>query len=194
MRKLNANFEELDLGEEAAVEDTRTMADVMREKRQKQDLELEEAKNKQETVEERKARLAAYRDLLRKMKEEKRQQELDDFNKRLDAKPAGDNLYNQFRKIDENKKNLDAESELEKRRQIYKNVRKDIEKNEQAQKELAYKEKMSSLEQRTSLKEQEKKLKDQLIVLDEEEKQRAVAIKQQESKNFLDNIKTYNVD
>ena len=128
------------------------------------------------------------------MKEEKRQQELDDFNKRLDAKPAGDNLYNQFRKIDENKKNLDAESELEKRRQIYKNVRKDIEKNEQAQKELAYKEKMSSLEQRTSLKEQEKKLKDQLIVLDEEEKQRAVAIKQQESKNFLDNIKTYNVD
>jgi len=59
MRKLNANFEELDLGEEAAVEDTRTMADVMREKRQKQDLELEEAKNKQETVEERKARLAA---------------------------------------------------------------------------------------------------------------------------------------
>ena len=128
------------------------------------------------------------------MNEEKRQQELDDFNKRLDAKPAGDNLYNQFRKIDENKKNLDAESELEKRRQIYKNVRKDIEKNEQAQKELAYKEKMSSLEQRTSLKEQEKKLKDQLIVLDEEEKQRAVAIKQQESKNFLDNIKTYNVD
>ncbi len=59
MRKLNANFEELDLGEEVAVEDTRTMADVMREKRQKQDLELEEAKNKQETVEERKARLAA---------------------------------------------------------------------------------------------------------------------------------------
>ncbi len=59
MRKLNANFEELDLGEEVAVEDTRTMADLMREKRQKQDLELEEAKNKQETVEERKARLAA---------------------------------------------------------------------------------------------------------------------------------------
>jgi hypothetical protein len=59
MRKLNANFEELDLGEEAAVEDTRTMADVMRDKRQKQDQELEEAKNRQETVEERKARLRA---------------------------------------------------------------------------------------------------------------------------------------
>jgi len=59
MRKLNANFEDIDLGEDAVVEDTRTIAEVMREKRQKQDLELEEAKNKQETVEERKARLAA---------------------------------------------------------------------------------------------------------------------------------------
>ncbi len=106
----------------------------------------------------------------------------------------GDNLYNQFKKIDENKKTQEAESELEKRRQIYKNVRKDIEKNEQAQREIAYKEKMSSLEHRTSLKEQEKKLKDQLVVLEEEERQRAVTVKQQESKNFLDNIKTYNVD
>lgn len=72
MRKLNSNFEELDLGEEGTVEDTRTMAEVMRDKRLKQDQELEEAKNRQETVEERKARLAAQRDLLRKMKEEKR--------------------------------------------------------------------------------------------------------------------------
>ena len=93
MRKLNANFEELDLGEEDAVEDTRTMAEVMRDKRLKQDQELEEAKNRQETVEERKARLAAQRDLLRKLKEDKRQQELEDFNKRLDAKPAGGDLY-----------------------------------------------------------------------------------------------------
>ena len=33
-----------------------------------------------ETVEERKARLKAQRDMLRKIKEEKRQQELSDFN------------------------------------------------------------------------------------------------------------------
>ena len=67
---------------------------------------------------------------------------------------------------------------MEKRRQIYKNVRKDIEKNEQAQREIAYKEKMSSLEHRTSFKEQEKKLKDQLVILEEEERQRAVTVKQ----------------
>jgi hypothetical protein len=92
------------------------MAEVMRDKRQKQDQELEEAKNRQETVEERKARLAAQRDLLRKLKEDKRQQELEDFNKRLDAKPVGGDLYNQFKKIDENKKGMDADAELEKRR------------------------------------------------------------------------------
>lgn len=86
------------------------------------------------------------------------------------------------------------DAELEKRRQIYKNVRKDIEKEEQAQRELAYKEKMASLEQRTSLKEQERKLKDQQVAQEQEERQRAAATKQQESKNFLDNIKTYNVD
>lgn len=66
----------------------------MRDKRQKLDQELEEAKNRQESVEERKARLAAQRDLLRKLNEDKRQQDLADFNKRLDAKPVGGDLYN----------------------------------------------------------------------------------------------------
>ena len=36
-----------------------------------------------ETMDERKARLAAQRDLLRKMKEEKRQKELNEFNAQL---------------------------------------------------------------------------------------------------------------
>jgi len=64
MRKLNANFDEMDLGEEEeAVEDKRTMAEVLRDKRLKQEQELEEVKmnaeGKQESVEERKLRLAA---------------------------------------------------------------------------------------------------------------------------------------
>lgn len=122
MRRLNQNqFEELDLGEdEAAVEDKRSMLEVMREKRIKQEKENEEAKNrqeiKQETVEERKARLAAQRDLLRQMKEEKRQQELEDFNNKLQTQPAQDNLYNQFKKMDEGKKLAGEQSELDKRR------------------------------------------------------------------------------
>lgn len=137
------------------------MAEVLRDKQQKQDQALEEAKGKQETIEERKARLAAQRDLLRKMKDEKRQQELEDFNKRLDAKPEEENgLYNQFKRIDEGKKNLSAEEELEKRRQIYKNVRKDLGKDEAARKEEAYANKMASLEMRSNLKEQDRKHRD----------------------------------
>ena len=59
MRKLNNQFDEINLGEEEEVEDKRSMAEILREKQQKQDQLLEEAKGKQETVEERKARLAA---------------------------------------------------------------------------------------------------------------------------------------
>lgn len=72
------------------------------------------------------------------MKDEKRQQELEEFNKRLETKPEDKNLYNQFKRIDEGKKNLSAEEELDKRRQIYKNVRKELGKDEIAKKEEAY--------------------------------------------------------
>lgn len=64
------------------------------------------------------------------MKEDKRQQELEDFNNRLQFKPADDELFNQFKKMDESKKLPGADSELDKRRQIYKNVRKEIDRDE----------------------------------------------------------------
>lgn len=44
-------------------------------------------------------------------------------------------------------------SDLEKRRQIFKNVRKEIDIDEKASKEKAYKEKIASLETKTQLKE-----------------------------------------
>lgn len=57
-----------------------------------------------ETMDERKARLAAQRDLLRKMKEEKRVKELNEFNAQLkdDAAPQK-NLAEEFKQIDANK-------------------------------------------------------------------------------------------
>lgn len=68
--------------EEEKKEDTRSFMEIMREKNAK--AEQENASKKavagQETVEERKARLLAQRDLLRKMNEEKRQKELQEFN------------------------------------------------------------------------------------------------------------------
>jgi hypothetical protein len=124
------------------------------------------------------------------MKDEKRQQELEEFNKRLEAKPEENNLYSQFKRMDDGKKNLSAEEELEKRRQIYKNVRKELGKDEAAKKEEAYTQKMASLELKSNQKEQDRKQS----ALEEQERERTAASKQQESKNFLDNIKTYNVD
>jgi len=84
LNKLNAIDDFVDPGATSnEPEDKRSMAEIAREKRLKAEQEVENAKNRPETVEERKARLAAQRDLLRKMKDEKRQAELDDFNNRL---------------------------------------------------------------------------------------------------------------
>lgn len=77
---------------------------------------------------------------------------------------------------------------------IYKNVRKEIDKDEQVQREHAYKEKISDLERKQTMKDAERKILDQQKAKEEEEKLKIAAAKQQESKNFLDNIKTYNVD
>ena len=69
--------------------DGRSMLEVMREKREK--AERDNAAKKQElgiteggeTVEQRKARLLAQRDLLRKAKQEKREAELIEFNEKM---------------------------------------------------------------------------------------------------------------
>ena len=69
--------------------DGRSMLEVMREKREKAERENAEKKKELgigeggETVEQRKARLLAQRDLLRKAKQEKREQELKEFNEKM---------------------------------------------------------------------------------------------------------------
>ena len=124
--------------------DTRSMLEIMREKRAKAEQENEERKKEvgdgAETVEQRKARLLAQRDLLRKQKAEKREQELKEFNDKMgleDGSAGQKSLFDQFKQLDENKKvptmgsvagGVDAN--LERRRQIFKNVRKEIEKDD----------------------------------------------------------------
>lgn len=77
MKNLN-KIEEPDFGqndEEEKKEDNRSMIQVMQDKQKAQEAALAAQKANQptgETVEERKARLAAQRDMLRKLKEEKR--------------------------------------------------------------------------------------------------------------------------
>ena len=68
---MNKGFDEVVESEEKK-EDTRSMLEVMREKNAKAEKELEAARPKGETIEERKARLLAQRDMLRKMKEVER--------------------------------------------------------------------------------------------------------------------------
>ena len=67
-----------------------------------------------ETMEERAQRLKAQRDLLRQMKEEKRQKELDDFNNQMESATQAPNLAAEFRQMDANKQLPD--SELDRRR------------------------------------------------------------------------------
>ena len=195
LNKLNAIDDFVDPGATSnEPEDKRTMAEIMREKRLKAEQDLEEAKNRQETVEERKARLAAQRDLLRKMKDQKRQEELKDFNQRFGESKAaqGDDLYNQFRKMDAEKKNPD--SELERRRQIFKNVRKEIARDENIKRENTYKEKMASLEQKSKQKDIERKQKEQEQAELEMQKQAETKAKEEASANFLDGIKSYKIE
>ena len=97
-----------------------------------------------ETMEERATRLKAQRDLLRRQKEEKRQRELDDFNNQMEQAKTAPNLADEFRQMDANKQL--PSNELDRRREIYKNVRKDILKTDQANKEKAIQEKMRSME------------------------------------------------
>ena len=49
-----------------------------------------------------------------------------------------------------------VDADLERRRQIYKNVRKDIEKDEQQQKDMTYKRKMTELEEKVSNRDKER--------------------------------------
>ena len=73
-----------------------------------------------------------------------------------DGSAGQKSLFEQFKKLDEEKKapQLGAgsagtelvDANLERRRQIYKNVRKDIERDEQEKKNMTYQRKMTELE------------------------------------------------
>lgn len=99
-----------------------------------------------ETMDERKARLKAQRDLLRQIKEEKRQKELSDFEANLNA-PNKPSLAEEFKNMDANKQLPQGSNpEMDRRRMIYKNVRKDIADADALAKQKTIAEKMSAME------------------------------------------------
>ncbi len=117
------------------------MAEVLKAKREQTEKVIEEAKQV-ESVAERKARLLAQRDLLREHKKKQMAQELSDFNEKTKTK---DNLYSELKKIDEGKQASESLDEVEKRRQILKGVKQQIEKEEAVQKQLSMSQKGGSI-------------------------------------------------
>ena len=79
------------------------MKELFEQKRLAAEKVLEEAKEHGK-IEERKNRLLAQRDLLRKAKEQERQEELEEFNKKTETKS---DLFAELKRMDENmKKNV----------------------------------------------------------------------------------------
>jgi len=94
--------------------------------------------------------------------------------------------------MDAEKKNPDTD--LERRRQIFKNVRKEIQRDENIKRENTYKEKMASLEQKSKLKDEEKKTREQELESQEHQRQATLKAKEAASTNFLDGIKSYKIE
>ena len=148
-------------------------------------------------MEERAARLRAQRDIIKKQKEEKRLKELEQFNKNMSQAtgPATGNedLFASFKQIDKGTNGPNM-TEMEKRRAIYQQVRKDITADEQRKKNQNYNTKMAELERKATQKEAISMAQRQK----EDEEAAAQAKKQQESqsttKSLLDNISAFNVE
>jgi hypothetical protein len=98
--------------------------------------------------------------MLRRLKEEKRQQELNEFNSQLNSgNSAKPNLAEEFKQMDA-KKQLPAGSnpEMDRRRMIYKNIRKEISEQDTAAKNKAIEQKMQAMEAKVRQREQERRL------------------------------------
>ena len=165
LKKLNGGFDEILPEEEEKKDDCLSMAEAMKAKRMATEKEIENNKAKGESVEERKQRLLAQRDALRRQKEAKRQAELDEFNQNLQSNigPSSSNVFEDLVAADAKlkKQNAPFDPEMERRRQIYKNVRKEIEQDEKKEKKLDYERKMTALESKVKDAEEEKRRKEQ---------------------------------
>lgn len=133
--------------------DAPSMAEVLAKKRAEQDARLEEAKTSgkpsKTDVEDRKTRLLAQRDALRKAKEEKRQEELQTFNAKTETKQ---DLFNELKKMDQNleakKKAKEGDVEAQRRLEMFKKVRKDMNEEKKEENEANYNKRVTQIEQK----------------------------------------------
>ena len=109
------------------------------------------------------------------------------------APSQGEDLFASFKQIDKGT-NGPNQSEMEKRRAIYQQVRKDITADEQKKKNNNYNDKMAELERKATQKEkvtmaQRQKEDDEAQEMHNKQKQ-----SQSTTKSLLDNISAFNVE
>lgn len=127
-----------------------SMSELFAKKRAEAEAALAEKGNKapqEDEVAARKARLLAQRDLLRKQKEEKRQQELEMFNKKTETK---EDLFTELKRMDDDVK-LKAEAkkkeeEAARRLEMYRKVRQEINTEKKQENEANYNKRVAELE------------------------------------------------
>jgi hypothetical protein len=115
-----------------------TMKELFEKKRIDAEKKLEEAKTSGPTkseVEDRKARLLAQRDLLRKQKEEKRQEELETFKAKTETK---EDLFSELKKMDDNIVKKQDDAEAARRLEQFRKARKDMDADNKEDNENKY--------------------------------------------------------
>lgn len=132
------NLEEQDMMAEALAKQDKlnqdsglSMAELMKQKREKTEKLIEENKDdggpSQNEKEERKARLIAQRDLLRKAKEIKRKEEMEEFKQKTETKA---DLFNELKKMDDEMKtkmnNMKTDAEQQRRLEMFRKARTDV--------------------------------------------------------------------
>lgn len=107
-----------------------SMAELFRQKTEAAEKAINDTTGKgpnQTDVQERKARLLAQRDRLRQIQDEKRKQELEDFNKKTETKS---DLFSELKKIDETVKadfnRTKADVENERRLEMFRKARSEV--------------------------------------------------------------------
>ena len=170
----------------------KSMSEILREKREATEKILESTHiNQQESIEDRRQRLRAHRDLLLKQKNDQRQNELKQFNTKASTKQ---DLFKELKEMDNNLKRAhdipDYEDQpMDKRLALYKNLRDQmITSQKQSNLHHDSKAKMDELNKRIEVLERASRMKDF------NDKERQAAIDKDSHKGFLDGIKSYKVD
>jgi len=147
------------------------MSDVFREKREAAERALQQSQSNVESIDERKKRLQAQRDLLVKQKQEKRERELGEFKEKTSTGNKED-LHSALLEIDKQTKLKAAKKFLEdpsssgangddKRMAMYKNMRDELFKDDSKQKSEQQQKKYDDMNAKAAAMDQAKREKEE---------------------------------